>query len=175
MGAAVFVTEFGNDPRWDPLILANELAEQERHLVGFAFWTWKENCAVNGNSWGIYDPIDCQHDLASPKPVSGCVRRARAQMLERVYPVASADPNLAYRYDARTGAFILRATSRFGDGPTVVSIPPDVRGAVSVSGAVAGEPVVSESTSGRTVTVYPGGGQFSIEVAAAPLRPAAAC
>jgi len=96
-------------------------------------------------------------------------------MLERVYPVASADPNLAYRYDARTGAFILRATSRFGDGPTVVSIPPDVRGAVSVSGAVAGEPVVSESTSGRTVTVYPGGGQFSIEVAAAPLRPAAAC
>jgi hypothetical protein len=174
MGAALFVTEFGNDPKWDPLILANELAEQEQHLVGFAFWTWKENCAVNGNSWGIFDPIDCQHDLASPKPGSGCLRTARAQMLERVYPVASADPSLAYRYNAGTGAFILRASSRFGAGPTVVSIPPDVTGAVSVSGAVAGDPVVSESAGGRTVTVYPGGGQFSIEVAAAPLRPAAA-
>ncbi|HXI97130.1 MAG TPA: hypothetical protein VNG04_13445, partial [Candidatus Acidoferrum sp.] len=175
MGAALFVTEFGNDPKWDPLILANELAEQEQHLVGFAFWTWKENCAVNGNSWGIFDPIDCRHDLASPKPGSGCLRTARAHMVERVYPVASADPNLAYRYNAGTGAFILRATSRFGAGPTVVSIPPDVTGAVSVSGAVAGDPVVSESAAGRTVTVYPGGGQFSIEVAAAPLRPVASC
>jgi endoglycosylceramidase len=175
IGAALFVTEFGNDPTWDPLILANELAEQERHLVGFAFWTWKENCAVNGNSWGIFGPIDCKQDLAASKPVSGCLRTAREEMLARVYPVASADPDLAYRYDAKTGAFILRATSHFGDPPTVVLVPPNVAGAVSVSGAVAGEAVVSESAKGRTVTVYPAGGEFSIEVAAAPLRPAPAC
>jgi endoglycosylceramidase len=175
IGAALFVTEFGNDPKWDPLILANELAEQEQHLVGSAFWTWKENCAVNGNSWGIYDPVDCIQDLASPRPASGCVRTSREEMLERVYPIASSDPNLTYRYDSSTGAFSLRATSRFGDPPTVVMVPPAVTGSISVSGAVAGEAVVLESVNGRTVTIYPAGGEFSIKVAAAPLRAGAPC
>jgi endoglycosylceramidase len=175
IGAALFVTEFGNDPKWDSLILPNELLEQERHLVGFAFWTWKENCAINGGSWGIYDPVDCTHDLATPRPGSGCLRASRLEQLARVYPVASADPNLTYHYDSSTGAFTLRESGRLGDPPTAVEIPPLVTGAVTVSGAVAGEPVVTESPAGRTVTVYPAAGELSIEVAAAPLSTGVLC
>jgi hypothetical protein len=54
-------------------------------------------------------------------------------------------------------------------------VPPAVTGSIAVSGAVAGEAVVSESVNGRIVTVYPAGGGFSIEVAAAPLRAGAPC
>jgi len=175
IGAAVFVTEFGNDPKWDSVILPNELMEQERHRVGFAFWTWKENCAINGGSWGVYDPVDCADDPTVSKPVSGCLRALREQQLARVYPIASADPNLAYDYDSKTGAFTLRATGRFGDPSTVVAIPSRVTGAVTVSGAIAGEAVVSGTLNGRTLTVYPAGGAFSIEVAAALPSPPTTC
>ena len=170
IGAAVFVTEFGNDPKWDSVILPNELSEQEQHRVGFAFWTWKENCAINGGSWGLYDQIDCTHDVAGSKPASGCMRPLRDQELARIYPIASADPNLAYHYDSQTGAFTLHATGRFGDPATVVVIPSVATGAVSVTGAVTGPAAESIAPSGRTVTVYPAGGGFSIEVAPAPLR-----
>lgn len=169
MHAALFVSEFGNDPKWDSVILANELAEQERHRVGFAFWTWKENCAFGGGSWGMFDPIDCSTDRAGPRPPSGCLRAGREDLLARVYPVASSDPGLTYRYDPATGGFTLRATGRFGDSATVVTIPAGVTGDVSVSGAVSGQPDLSSGENGRTVTVYPGGGEFTITVAPAPL------
>ena len=175
VNAALFVTEFGNDPSWDSLILANELAEQERHLVGFAFWTWKENCALGGNSWGLYNPVDCTHDLTSARAPSGCLRTARERMLARVYPIASADPNLAFHYDSATGAFTLNANGRFGDPSTVVLIPAAVTGAVFVSGAVAGEATLAQTANGRTVTVFPASGKFSITVAAAPLSLGPTC
>jgi endoglycosylceramidase len=175
INAALFVAEFGNDPKWDPLILTNELAEQERHRVGFAFWTWQENCAIGGNSWGMYNPVDCVHNLADARPASGCLRTAREQLLARVYPVASADPNLTYHYDASTGAFTLRATGHIGEPSTVVVIPSLVTGPVNVSGAVAGEPVIADVPNGRTVTVYPGAGEFTITVGAAPFDQGVAC
>jgi hypothetical protein len=91
MGAALFVSEFGNDPSYDSLLLTNELQEQERHLVGFAFWTWKEN--GGSNSWGVFDPAGTE---VSPLASSGCIRPARERQLARVYPRASADPKLSY-------------------------------------------------------------------------------
>ena len=58
------------------------------------------------------------------------------------------------------------------DCPTVVVIPVEVTGAVTVSGAVAGEPAISQQAHGvRMVTVYPSGGAFAISVAAAALAP----
>jgi len=119
--------------------------------------------------------VDCADDPTVSKPVSGCLRALREQQLARVYPIASADPNLAYDYDSKTGAFTLRATGRFGDPSTVVAIPSRVTGAVTVSGAIAGEAVVSGTLNGRTLTVYPAGGAFSIEVAAALPSPPTTC
>lgn len=163
MGAALFVSEFGNDPKYDSLILTNELREQEKHVVGFAFWAWKEN-GDNG-SWGVYD---------SAKPVvttgsSGCIRPARERQLARVYPRASADPGLSFSYDSESGAFTLNAQGRSGQTPTLIYIPHQVRGAVAAGGAVAGITTSTDAGGGRLVSVSPAGGAFSVTVAAAPL------
>ncbi len=156
MDAALFVAEFGDDPKNDSLVLANELLQQEKHLVGFAFWTWKEN----GGNWGVYDPAN----------KGGCLRTARERLLARVYPRAAGDPALIYHYDPDTGAFLLTATGRAGDPPTVVFIPSEVRGSVAVSGTALPETEMAPDGS-RLVIASPSGGPFSITVAAAPLVP----
>ncbi len=162
MGAALFVSEFGNDPKYDSVLLANEVLEQEKYDVGFAFWTWKEN---SGTGWGMFDPS--RRDV-SPMQSSGCLRAARERLLARVYPRASSDPHVRYHYDSDTGSFTLSAQARAGDPATVVSIPPEVRGSVSVSGAAPSETQTSSNGS-RLVSVSPSGGLFTIAVAAAPL------
>jgi hypothetical protein len=162
IGAALFVSEFGNDPKYDSLLLANEVLEQEKHDVGFAFWTWKENGGKS--SWGVFDAAGTD---ISPMPSSGCLRTARERLLARVYPLASSDPNLSYHYDSDTGGFSLAAHARAGDPPTVVYIPPEVTGAVAVLGTAT--PVTDTRTDGsRILAVTPSGGPFSIAVAAAP-------
>lgn len=163
IGAALFVSEFGNDPKYDSLLLSNEVLEQEKHVVGFAFWTWKEN--GGSSSWGMYEAARTD---VSPMPSSGCLRVGRERLLARVYPRATSDPALAYHYDADTGGFTLTAHGRAGDPPTVVSIPPEVRGAVAVSGTAS--PATETSPDGsRLVSVTPAGGPFSISVAPGPL------
>jgi len=52
-----------------------------------------------------------------------------------------------------------------------VMVPSGVNGSVTVGGAVAGEPAIALSGEGRTVTVYPAGGEFTVNVAAAPVAP----
>ena len=154
MGAALFVSEFGDDPKHDSVILANELLQQEKHLVGFAFWAWKEN---GGGTWGVY----------APAKIGGCLRAARERLLARVYPRASGDPALNYHYDPDTGGFTLTANGRAGDPPTIVFIPPEVQGPVAVSGAAPEK--VTGADGSRVVTASPSGGPFSIAVAPAPL------
>jgi hypothetical protein len=163
MGAALFVAEFGNDQEWDTLIMTNELLQQEKHLVGFAFWTWKEN--GGSSSWGMFDPATT---TVSPLPSSGCLRTARERILARVYPRASSDARLSYHYDPATGAFSLSAVARDGDPPTVVLVPPEVTGDVSSSGAVQVTTTTNLDGS-RTVVGSPIGGPFTISVTAASL------
>ena len=169
IGAALFVTEFGNDPGLDSVELTAQLHEEEVHLTGFAFWTWMENCGGKDSPpWGVFDGISCRS--TSPQPSSGCIRPARAAMLARVHPEATSDPNPTYSYDSATGYFTMRATARFGDPPTVVVVPAVVNGSVTVGGGVAGEPSIAPtSDGGRIVTVFPGGGDFTVNIAAAPL------
>ena len=163
LGAALFVSEFGNGTSYDTLLLTNELLEQERHRVGFAFWTWKEN---GPNSWGVFDAASTD---AGPIASSGCIRPARERQLARVYPRASADPNVTYHYDSDTGAFMLHAQGLAGDAPTVVSIPREVTGEVTVLGAFSDRSVIPSSDGSRLVSATPSGGAFSIAVAAAPI------
>ena len=51
------------------------------------------------------------------------------------------------------------------------SSSPVQRTAITVGGAYAGEPSIGASASGRTVTVYPSGGFFTIDVAPAQQAP----
>ncbi|TMB47829.1 MAG: hypothetical protein E6J53_01230 [Chloroflexi bacterium] len=89
-------------------------------------------------------------------------------MLARVYPRASADPNLKYHYDARTGAFSLSATGRAGDAPTLIYLPAEVTSQATSAGGV--HTIVSVSPEGgRLVTATPSGGAFSVSIAPSKL------
>jgi len=146
------------------LLLANQAQEEERHRVGFAFWTWMDNCS---GGWGMYDGIDCANH--SPQAdSSGCLRASRERLLARVYPRASADPNLTYHYDANAGTFSLDARGNPGDAATLVFMPPEVTGQVTTSGH-ATQSVDAPGDGSRLVTIAPSGGPFSVAVSAAPL------
>jgi hypothetical protein len=163
LNTALFVAEFGDDPSEDSFEVNNQLFEQEKHDVGFAFWTWKEN-GDKKKTWGMFNPPVAGSATSS----SGCLRAKRESLIARVYPRASADPTPVYRYDPATGSFSLSAIGKAGDPATVVSIPSEVTGSVSTLGAV--EASVTTAQDGtRLITASPAGGSFSIEVAAAPL------
>lgn len=164
INAALFVSEFGNPPNQDAL-LANQLLEQERHLVAFAFWDWKENCI----GWAMFAGDPCTAGDVSPRRSSGCLRTSREQLVVRVYPRASSDPHLSYHYDPATGAFRLQAHGQIGDAQTVVYIPHEVTGAVGVTGRAFGPLIAINPDGSRIVSVAPAGGTFAITVAAAPL------
>jgi endoglycosylceramidase len=162
MNAALFVMEFGDSPEWDHEIVNNVLLKAEQHDVSFAFWTWKEN--GGSGSWGVFNPPTASSATSS----SGCLRAARERLLARVYPRASADASLTYHYDAESGAFALSAKGKQGDPATLVSIPPEVTGAVSTTGAVQAS-IRTQADGSRLVTASPSGGSFSIAVAPASL------
>ena len=167
LNAALFVAEFGDFRSDDQQILAHELLEQEKHVVGFAFWTWKENCG-GSSTWGMFEGIDCAPGATSTGS-SGCLRAGRERLLARVYPQASADPQLTYHYDSDTGAFTLQAKGRAGDPPTLVYVPPEVTGEATVLGAFGDRSVTPLGDGGRLVSATPSGGTFTIAVAAGSL------
>ena len=155
MRAALFVEEFGNNPGDDDEILANQVLEQEKHRLGFAFWTWKENSG--SGSWGVFDPAGT------------CMRPSRERALARVYPRLTFDPGATFHYDSSNGAFAFLATGRAGDPNTVVYVPPEVTGDVTIRGAAS--VVVSDEADGsRLVLASPSGGSFAIAVSPAPVR-----
>jgi endoglycosylceramidase len=162
--AALFVSEFGFPPSAaGNQVIASQLGEMEQHRVGFAFWTWMENGAGN---WSMFDSATPNQIPVRP---SGCLRPDRERLLARVYPIASADPNFTYLYDASTGGFSLRAQGRPGDDTTLVYIPHEVTGAVTVAGSLKDESIQTNPDGSRLVTATPSGGAFSIAVAPAPL------
>ena len=163
MDAALFVAEFGSPPSKDSLLLVNQFSELERHRLGFAFWTWKENGGAW--SWGMFSPPGS----SSPDASSGCLRSARERLLARVYPRASADPKVSYHYESTTGAFTLTATGKDGDPPTQVYIPPQVTSFVSASGAIRSSTLSTNPDGSRLLDVIPSGGAFSVAVAAGRL------
>jgi endoglycosylceramidase len=158
MDAALFVAEFGNAPSDDGTILSAQVLEQEKHLTGFEFWPWKEN----GGGWGVYSPP------ASTSDSSGCLRASRERLLARVYPRATADLTANFHYDSSDGGFTMKGHGRPGDPSTVVYVPPEVTGQISVDDGV--RAVVSPQADGsRLVLASPSGGDFVIAVAPAPL------
>jgi len=161
MDVALFMEEFGTETRFDDYILKSDLREAEKHRVGYAFWTWKENGTRPADTWGVFDPPVLTTDS------SGCMRGKREQLLAGVYPRNSADSHLTFQYDSDTGAFALTASGRAGDPSTVVYVPAEVAGDVVVWGAATWAMVANPDGS-RLVAASPNGGEFSVSVAAHP-------
>lgn len=164
MNAALFVAEFGGPPSKDSLLLVNQLSELERHRLGFAFWTWKENGGPW--SWGMFNAPASSSLEAS----SGCLRSGRERLLARAYPRVSADPNLTYHYESATGAFTLKAVGKASDPPTQVYFPPQVTAFVSAAGEIRSSLLTTNPDGSRLLDVIPSGGAFSVSVAAGPLE-----
>ena len=179
-GAALFVSEFGNEPEQDGLLLANQLRQQERHQVGGTLWPWKENCTLT-TSWGVYEGVysghadqRCAYDRPpppdmTPKSQNGCLRPGRERLLARVWPRATAGRIETYAYDPDSGGFQFRASGRAGMPDTVFLIPKQVRGAVSVSGAGVVRTLNREPDGSRLLRVAPQGGEYRVAVAPAQL------
>jgi endoglycosylceramidase len=164
MKAAIFVSEFGFSPGdVGDRVIASQLLEMEKHRIGFAFWTWKENGAGNWSMFKAPDP------KGKPMAPSGCLSLARERLLARVYPLASADHGLSYHYDPGTGAFSLDARGRPGDAATVVYIPKEVIGEATATGGLFDHSVDLKPDGSRMLTAAPSGGGFSISIAPAPL------
>jgi endoglycosylceramidase len=159
MDAALFVSEFGSPPGDDSRLLASQVVEQEIHRTGFAFWTWKEN---GSDTWGVYAAPSASTDS------SGCLRADRERLLARVYPRATADSSVIFRYDSADGSFQLHASGRGGDPPTAVYVPPEVNGSVTVSGGADGSTTENPDGS-RLIVATPTGGKFSVYLTPAPL------
>ena len=157
MDMALFMEEFGNNPSDDGRILAAQLREADKHRVGWAFWTWKENGGEG--SWGVFAP--------SSTASSGCMRPGREWLLASAYPRVTADSAATYSFDLSGGGFSFRASGHAGDSSTVVFVPRELTGQIASDGAV--EVVVSQEEDGsRLVFGTPTGGAFGISVAPAP-------
>jgi endoglycosylceramidase len=177
LGAALFVTEYGNEPALDSTMLTTQTAEQEHYLLGSTFWPLKENCNV-GQTWGIYQGVfggaadercayDSGQERAAAAPQNGCLRADDERLLARAWPREFAGRIESYHYDPTTGAFSLLGDARAGSPDTVVYVPPEVPGGVSVTGA--GLRVVDQADGSRLLEVSPHG-TYTVQIAAAPLR-----
>lgn len=171
MGAALFVTEFGNEPELDSTLLARELAEQDRHGVGSTYWPWKENCG--GSTWGVYaGPLGNRADAycayqrpgvipTGPQPENGCLRLSKERLLARPTLLAVAGSGVRYSFDPATGAFRLAATAAARERlPTSILVPGEITGATSFA-------AVPNADGSRTVTFVPSG-PYVFEIAPAP-------
>lgn len=174
---ALFVAEFGSETSEDQQLLASQLREQEKHRVGFAFWTWKENCGA-GSTWGVYSGVygepggRCAYDRKGspdigPKPQNGCLRSSREALLVRPYPRAVPGDDFSYNYDPGTGGFSLIGRADNRSAPLVLFIPQQVTG--RLAGTVIGAQVVTMADGSRIVTITPRG-RYSLSVSPAPLR-----
>jgi len=171
MDAALFVSEFGNEPQLDGQLLTNELLEQDRHLTGSTYWPWKENCG--GDTWGVYaGPLgnvrtSCAYQqkgvTTTAQPENGCLRRSKERLLARPTVLAAVGTGLRYGYDPNTGAFTLSATARVGNGlATQVLVPRQIAGTINRAS-------VALPDGGRIVIFVPSGA-YTLTVAAAPLH-----
>jgi endoglycosylceramidase len=169
MDAALFVSEFGNEPQLDGQLLSNELKEQDKHLTGSTYWPWKENCG--GDTWGIYaGPLGnvgtkCAYQQkgvsTTAQPESGCLRRSKEKLLARPTVLAAVGTGLNYSYDPATGAFSLSATAAKGNAlATLLLVPREVAGTIS-------QPSVSFPDGTRTVSFVPSG-RYTLTIAPAP-------
>lgn len=96
------------------------------------------------------------------------MRADRERLLARVYPRAIADPTATYAYNPDDGAFTLRSDGRRGDPATIVYVPREVTGSISIGGAATFSSV-QRSDGSRTVIVTPTGGQFTVSTASGPM------
>jgi endoglycosylceramidase len=177
MGTALFVTEFGGSEADSDVVLAGTMAAQERWQVGGTVWEWKANCGLTATCvpggpdeqgrWSVYESGGPGLHPAQ----NGALQPMRSRQLERVAPRLVAGSTLDYAFDPATGRFTFDATSTVavtaGDRTheTLINVPPDVSGAVAISGGAQLDQIVDQPDGSRAVWLAPSGaGAYRVTV-----------
>jgi hypothetical protein len=144
LGLPLWVGEFGGDPSTDAHVLTTHYAQQESRGISGTVWVWEEHGA-----WSIASP-------------------ARATLVSRAYPVATAGTLLSAVSNPAAGTAELRATSprvrpSEREHATLLRLPLPFNGSrIRVSGA---RFETTEAAGGRDVWVFPTGGDYRVVVA----------
>jgi endoglycosylceramidase len=160
LGTPLWVGEFGNNPADDGTLLRTSYSLQDQYGLGGTLWLWKENANdVNASVfWGVYGP---PFGSGTPQP-------RRLKFVDRAFALSVAGTLQSMRYDPDKSSFELRATSpTVGTGDraaaTVVFLPQNVNGAVTVEGAAL---ELFDRGGAREAYVYPHGGPYRLLAAA---------
>jgi endoglycosylceramidase len=158
LGLPMWIGEFGCSPADTQTVLSAHYREQDALGLGGSLWLWKENANDTNQSefWGVYGP---PFGPGVPQP-------ERIRLTSRPYPLYTAGNLRALSYDATTGRFTMRATSRripVGENAraTVLFIPAGIRSPIRTLGA--GTRVFHDGKA-REAWVFPSGGSYSVSV-----------
>ncbi len=158
LGLPLWIGEFGCNPADTQTVLSAHYREQDRFGLGGTMWLWKENANDTNPSvfWGVYGP-----------PFgSGVPQPQRIRLTSRPYPMYTAGDLRTLNYDAATGRFSMRATSRRipvseSSRATVLVIPGSIRSPITTSGA---RTLIVRRGNVREAWVFPSGGSYSVTV-----------
>lgn len=158
-GTTFWVGEYGwfGDPDEQAGLVAEYGRQEDRHLVGGAWWQWRQACG-DPHSVGeapAYEPPDLLVHLHRTECPSGDdlgLTEPWVTTLSRTYPRAAPGRLTRLRNDATSGAARVRGEVE-GDGTLVLWVPD--RGL--------GDPVVSSDT-GPAASIAAGAGGFRVEV-----------
>ncbi|MBL8777225.1 MAG: cellulase family glycosylhydrolase [Acidimicrobiales bacterium] len=154
-----WVGEYGwfGDPDEQAGLVAEYARQEDRHLVGGAWWQWRQACG-DPHSVGVgpaYEPPEVLvhlHRTACPSGEDLGLTQPWATILSRTYPRAAPGRLTRLRNDPVTGAARIRGEVD-GEGTLVLWVPDRDLGV----------PLVS-TTTGASGTVTAGAGGFRVEV-----------
>jgi len=161
LGSTTMVTEFGASD--DLPDLGHVLTLADRNLTGWLYWHYKEwgDPTTESQESGGQGMFAKDDDLST-------LKQAKADLLIRTYPIATAGTPLAMSFDPATGAFAYRYAPRSAAGPTEIVAParhyPNGYD-VSVTGGVV------KSDAGATLLVIenePGASEVRVSLTAKP-------
>ena len=161
LGSTTLLSEFGASD--DLPDIANVLSLADRHLTGWLYWHYKEwsDPTTESQESGGQGMFEKDDDLST-------LKSAKADLLIRTYPQATAGIPLAMSFDSTTGAFSYRYTPRAASGPTEIFAParhyPNGYDVVVTGGTVTSSP------GARVVRIdsAPGTAEVSVAITAKP-------
>ena len=166
MGAALLPTEYGNAASQDDTILKNETAAQDRARAGSAIYAWKGVCAAGSPLGACYDAWSVYAgDPTTPPAQNLGLIATRVKYLSRIYPRATAGRLDSFAYDPDHHSLTMTATSDRQGAPTILFIPADATGGVTVTGAARLDRVTLEPDGTRLAAIAPTGpGTYAVAV-----------
>lgn len=167
LGTTFWVGEYGwfGDPDEQAGLVQEYARQEDRHLVGGAWWQWRQACG-DPHSVGeppAYEPPDVLvhlHRTSCPDGEDLGLTQPWATTLSRTYPRAAPGRLTRLRNDAATGAARIRGE---GEGTLVLWVPDRDLGVPLVSASDGAAATITAGTGGYRVEV-PVQGAYEVRV-----------